>query len=220
MYKRRDYFTLIELLVVIAIIAILAAMLLPALNRARDKAHAAKCMGNLKQLGQAASMYAGENNDILPPTNDKTTGLSDNYRWPNYFKTYIPNCSDYISAGSSTAMKCPSHVNEPTYISYGINERLAGYIVSATDFLQATPISKVTHPSRKLEFCDTAGLTVGINYNTTLPYLPMRHGNKLNICFIDGHVAPQGRDPASTVDDKPFAWRSTVIWPLVGKDEW
>jgi len=60
------YFTLIELLVVIAIIAILAAILLPSLNQARNVAKSIKCIGNLKTLGQAAVMYAGDNRDYMP----------------------------------------------------------------------------------------------------------------------------------------------------------
>jgi len=62
---RKGAFTLIELLVVIAIIAILAALLLPALSQAKQKAQAAQCLSNLKQIGLAGMMYAGDNNDTF-----------------------------------------------------------------------------------------------------------------------------------------------------------
>lgn len=136
---RRHAFTLIELMVVIAIIMILAAMLLPALARAKDQAHKTVCINNLRQLGFAAVMYVDENEDQLPPRRMTPNTWIQRLR-PYYGGASLPqtNASATTTAfasgpakaaagvadnsGVDKLVECPKgHMSEVTQHSYLIN---------------------------------------------------------------------------------------------------
>ena len=117
--KPRGGFTLIELLVGIAIIAILAAMLLPALAKAKQKAHATACMNNLKQVGLAMLMFADDNDDTIPRGNAK--------RWWFEFMPYAPEGGTERDFRNIKIFMCPSYPlpkrtpNKKQVITYVVN---------------------------------------------------------------------------------------------------
>ncbi len=139
---RRRAFTLIELLVVIAIIAILAAMLLPVLSRAKQRAQGALCLNNGKQLMLALHFYTSDNNEFYPPNPDDANTMPG-YNWcggaagigqPDEFNPDIltdPNRSlliGYLSKNPAV-FRCPADKREGKYT--GTNSALAGQTIFA-----------------------------------------------------------------------------------------
>ncbi len=123
--RQRVSFTLIELLVVIAIIAILAALLLPALNRSRERAQASRCMNNLSQLGKVITLYAGDYNHRILPVG----GMEDGPAWGKVlyeYTRYLPS-PDLLFCPSLTPFnfeqaRQQTYVNSGyQYVTYGMN---------------------------------------------------------------------------------------------------
>jgi len=204
-------FTLIELLVVIAIIGILAAMLLPALTRAKQSGQSAVCQNHLRQMGLALHMYGDDNRHKYP----LTAG------WPVSLLPY------YLLSWTNASFHCPGYKGlisapggYPLYGSYGYNGfgtilaavgidaysslGLGGSMVDARQF--ALSEAQVKAPSDMLAMGDSRlfydsrlSTSPGFFEMVCGPDLfkgqtPMRHGRNYNFLFCDGHVT--GIDPA------------------------
>ena len=169
--KIHSVFTLIELLVVIAIIAILAALLLPALNKARERGMTARCLGNVKQLGQYSSRYSMEFHDYIPlaannPGESNTWGpswipLLWRYAHPGDKMSASKIVTNLQTAGANTFI-CPSFKVEANYYSgYSMNWNVNmknNYNRPSIEYQERRKTHFTKYPSRTFLIIDDSGL--------------------------------------------------------------
>ena len=196
------YFTLIELLVVIAIIAILAAMLLPALQQAREKARAADCMNTLKTMGLAMNLYIDQSDGFLLPAT--ITYNSQDVHWmPNKLFLSLAGFTKEAPITYDDLIKGPWHCKSAAE-GLQVNKegaKATNYAINGCAFRKSgNKTSRYTKPSMLLEFVDSdwqdgagciarndewsGGNGVSLLANTSWN----RHSNGLNLNFLDGHV--------------------------------
>ncbi len=200
-FASRKIFTLIELLVVIAIIAILAAMLLPALKNARDCAKAAVCSNQIKQMCTAASMWTIDHEEKVLPYRMADPPFSVWGVGSLYWNGLI---SPYLGKGESADIQletCPVMVGTPSdyfsswgpVFSIGNNSRGCGWEDSVAN-KPSPKIGKIL-PSEMALFGDSwspNSISMGNNgtYDDPTPSL-FRHTRQVNIGFVDAHCEPR-----------------------------
>ncbi len=192
---KKQNFTLIELLVVIAIIAILAAMLLPGLSMAREKAHQIQCAGNMKQLLSVYFMYSDDNREYLIPRYNNLA--VDKYWYHNFKKMYHLDLCGKIFC--RTAFRLEKY-NQNTETGYGLNTNIAPYVWSPAD---AGMILKMSSIKRSYSQMIVAGETKKTYYslawgNDTAGLFPHQQ-LRATIGFMDGHSELMKRWPSGNV---------------------
>ena len=234
-------FTLIELLVVIAIIAILAAMLLPALSKAKSKAHAVACLSNMKQWGLACQLYASDYRDEVPEEGNTTAPIVD----PQNVDAWYNQVSVFISQPSMVSLYNLTPPNPPlpttrllyacptaplpnftpskfgkAYFMYAENGRICINKGTRAGGARQTRLTQVTKPSDTILFGESDGnngSAGAAQSNVTETYAIGRHDNRGMFALCDGSArGAKTNDFKRTTTTASAEWleqRQLYWWP-------
>jgi prepilin-type N-terminal cleavage/methylation domain-containing protein/prepilin-type processing-associated H-X9-DG protein len=167
-------FTLLELLVVIAVIALLTAMLLPALARAKQKAVSAQCLANLKQVGVALQMYVDDNSQMFPgPVWAGARASYDNHSSEeliSYIATYLGAPAPSPTTVVARAFVCPGYMRDAPGLTSELRSLIGRKVYLLNDDLDPNPLNRV--PPFGYPASDSAPATPPLKYSALDTFIP------------------------------------------------